>query len=282
MNIKILTTIFISVISLIVLYLKAFSFGQGSFSKEIFTFSLNPYYGFFIELVGKENYKNYENIILIDSFEHHHFDISPQKIKKVKNSKAVFMTGTLELEKEILKTLDPQKTVIFAKEIDIIENDPHIWVSPKNSLKIIKLMYSYLYSQKIIDNQKLYSNYQRVYKKYEEIAKNLARSFEKVKKSGNFVFCLHNEWKYLAMEYNIKIEPLFYHEEDLSSKHLKNFIKKANQYKNKKFFLILPVNYDQKLVNYLKENVKNVIFITFNSNAVDIYKEFQKLSVTLY
>ncbi|MFN4220179.1 MAG: metal ABC transporter solute-binding protein, Zn/Mn family [bacterium] len=240
----------------------------------IFTFSLNPYYGLMLDLIGN----NFEGIVLIDSFDHHHFDMSPNKMKKIKNSDMIFITGTLEIEKELIKVLDPKKVTNFSKYVSVLNDDPHIWVSVKNFLKIIDATYKYLYSQKKYRNSDFYISYKKLRLKYEKLDQELEKAFQKIRKQQDFIYSIHQEFNYLARDYLVKVEPLFYYEEDISYKNLKNFVALTNRYKNKKFYLIIPPHYDEKIISYIKKNSSNVIFVSFNSNSVNFYDEFKKLA----
>ncbi|MCS7244350.1 MAG: metal ABC transporter substrate-binding protein [Candidatus Calescibacterium sp.] len=241
-------------------------------SKNLVTFSINPLMGFYKDLVGNGKNKWEYNVLLGSSFDHHHFDIRPGDIKKIKDSKFLVFIGTLELEREVMKMVKNKEKIVLTDYLEVYDGDPHVWVSVKNSKKIVQVIYNYLYSK--MDKKELYQNYRNLYKKYDEIDKRFTILFSK---KDLPIFSYHNEFGYISRDYGIKINSLFEHEEDISPKHLKEMIKKLRSYGNRKVYIILPPHYDEKVVNYIKNNSKNVEFIVFNSNSVNLYDEFVKL-----
>lgn len=243
-------------------------------SKDIITFSINPLLGFYQEMVGYENKDKWKYNVVIDSaFDHHHFDIKPSKMRLIKDSKLLFLVGTLELDKEIVKITKTKDKVILSSYLEIHNNDPHVWISVKNCKKIIQVIYNHLYSNQKISKNELYQNYRRLYRKYDDLDKKLYTSFKQKK---IIIFSYHNEFGYISRDYGVNIIPLFKNEEDISIKHLQEVIKKIKSYKQN-VYIILPVHYDKKVIDYVKKNLNNVSFIIFNSNSINIYYEFMKL-----
>ncbi|MCS7165924.1 MAG: zinc ABC transporter substrate-binding protein [Candidatus Calescibacterium sp.] len=244
------------------------------FSKEIITFSINPLLGFYYEIVGHENKNKWKYNVLIDSsFDHHHFDIKPSKFKMIKDSKALFLIGTLELDREVLKITNIKDKIILSNYLEIYNSDPHIWISVKNCKKIIQIMYNYLYSNQKINRNELYQNYSKLYRRYDDLDKRLHSSF---KQKRIIIFSYHNEFGYISRDYGVNIIPLFKNEEDISPRYLQDLIRRIRSYKQN-VHIILPVYYDKKVINYIKKELNNINFTIFNSNSINIYEEFVKL-----
>ncbi len=263
---KILKFLFIKIIFVFFIFFLVFA-------KDVITFSINPLYGIFIELVG--NNQKFEYNILADHLDHHHFDISPVKMKKLQQSKIAFFIGTLELEGKILlaKKDNPQNILVFSNYVSY-DNDPHLWVSVKNFIKMIDTTFNYLYSNKKLKNlnkKELYNNYKKLYSKYVNLDKKLTEFFKNNR--DILILAHHNEFFYFSRDYNIKIEPIFNYESELSARDLEKISKKLKTYK--KVYLILPSDNEKKLIQYVKSINPNVKFIIFNSNSVDLYNQFK-------
>lgn len=250
------------------IFILIFTFSFATNKKLSVTFSINPIFGFFSQLAGNKIYSIDYNIIMQDIFDHHSFDISSNLIKKINNSNYLFLVGTLEIEKEIINKVKNKYLVI--NYVRIKNDDPHVWISVKNSKTIIKSMYEYLLSNRIFSSKEIYNNYKSIYRQYDELDKEIRKSINR----NITIFSYHNEFTYFQDDYNINIEPLFYHEDDITPAQLKKLIQKINS--QRKVYIILSQNYDLKVKNYIQKKCKNVNFIIFNSNSKDIYQEFRK------
>lgn len=245
-----------------------------AFSKDVYTFSINPLFGFFSALMGKQKDYVY-NVILSSSFDHHSLDLKPSTVKNMKNSKKVFVVGTLEIEKEILKIIDKNKVFNLKEYIKLIDDDPHLWISVKNSKRIIELLYKEISTEFKVSNQ-LYDNYRKEYRKFVDLDKKFESFFKK--NNSIVILSYHNEFRYFAKDYGVMIIPIFMHEEDISPKALKDITKKISLI-HKNVFLIVPPYYDRKVVDYITKNANNLKVIVFNSNSINLYEEFRKLYV---
>ncbi|MEN3015616.1 MAG: metal ABC transporter substrate-binding protein [bacterium] len=246
------------------------------YSKAKVVFSIEPLFGIFHQIIGNKIYEFDYTILVQQDFDHHHFDMKPSMVQKIKTSNMVFVVGTLEIETKILNLVDKNKVFKTTEFLKTNNNDPHLWISVRNCKIIIAKMYEYLVKHKI-SSQEIYTNYRELYRAYSDLDKIFTRKLqEKFASKRNIgIFSYHNEFGYFSRDYNLNMQPLFEYEEDISPSAFDKILKKMTSYE--KNYVILPPYYDEKVKQKIQTKIKNVHFIVFNSNSKDLYGEFRKL-----
>ncbi|MEM2883882.1 MAG: zinc ABC transporter substrate-binding protein [Nitrososphaerales archaeon] len=169
--------------------------------------TLTPYREF-IEKVGGE----YVNVVVLvpPNAEPHTFDLTPSAIKAVSDAQIYFKVGSpLEFEVNWLNKLvelNPNMVVVDTSvgiepigEDDHI--DPHVWLSPRNTVLIVEAIYQGLVK---IDPENL-KVYRQNKDSYISELKALDEEVNKILsdlKTRKFVV-YHSAWAYFARDYNL-------------------------------------------------------------------------------
>lgn len=133
------------------------------------------------------------------------YELPPDKLKDLNEADVYFMVGKLPLEKawaERIKGVNKDLLIVdTSRGIKIIDDNPHIWLSPR--LAVIQA-YNILEALKGIDkeNEAYYEeNYSALKNELEKMDKDIADLFADVK---NKVFLTyHPAWTYLARDYGL-------------------------------------------------------------------------------
>lgn len=169
----------------------------------------------------------------------HTFELTPQKLKSLENSKIYFAVGNFfSLEKAILiKTKDFNKNLLIintAKGIQIKNNNPHVWLSPKLMMKISDNIVESLIS---IDkeNENYYRKNFLAFNKKLEHEDSLMSEMVKSKVQKIFVV-YHAAWEYFANDYGLKEIAIEDKGKTPQMKSMKNKIKQLIQLRIKTIF----------------------------------------------
>ena len=133
----------------------------------------------------------------------HTYEPKPSQMRAITKANLYFAIG-VEFEKSWLSKFKNQnknlKIVDISEGIERIDNNPHIWLSPKN----LKVMAKNIYNS-FIDLDKNSSIYKKNLDRYIESLDNLDRKIREilkgVKKRAFLVF--HPSWDYFAKDYNL-------------------------------------------------------------------------------
>jgi len=169
--------------------------------------TISPY----VEFVKKVGGDRVDVIVLVpQGADPHTFDLTPSAIKAVSEAKIYFKVGAgLEFEDNLLDKLaelNPNMlTVDTSAGIELIGSkghfDPHIWLSPRNAIKIIDSIYQGLV-QIDPDNAKTYKENRDTY--INELKRLDAEIKEILSDLKTRVFIVHHPaWTYFARDYNL-------------------------------------------------------------------------------
>jgi zinc transport system substrate-binding protein len=170
--------------------------------------TINPY----VEFVKKVGGDRVDVVVLVpQGADPHTFDLTPSAIKAVSDARIYFKVGAgLEFEVnwlDKLAELNPNMLIVDTSAgIELIGSeghyDPHIWLSPRNAIKIVDSIYQGLV-QIDPDNVKMYKERRDTY------INELERLDNKVKEIlsdlRTRVFIVHHPaWTYFARDYNLR------------------------------------------------------------------------------
>lgn len=156
----------------------------------------------------------------------HTFEPTPQEIKALQGSNAIFSIGH-EVDNwsiKLAKTAGIGKQITVDENIDLIEGNPHYWLSVKNAVLIADQVTSEL--------SDLYPEYQDLFKRNSEAYKAKLTNLDKDIKSqiGDKqiqIATFHEAWDYFAQDYDIEVVASFeeYPGKEPSPAYLANFQK---------------------------------------------------------
>lgn len=145
----------------------------------------------------------------------HFFELTPVEVRKMENVDIVFKIGlgfddwADEGIRSISRDAGDVEVIEVNKGIGLIDKNPHIWLSPKNAIKITENIKDFL----ILFDPKNKNLFERNSQKYIEELRALDREMEgKVSsfKQRKFI-AFHEAWVYLAKDYGLEqiasIEP---------------------------------------------------------------------------
>jgi zinc transport system substrate-binding protein len=170
--------------------------------------TINPY----VEFVKKVGGERVDVVVLVpQGADPHTFDLTPSAIKAVSDARIYFKVGAgLEFEVnwlDKLAELNPNMLMVDTSAgIELIGSeghyDPHIWLSPRNTIKIVNSIYQGLV-QIDPDNVKMYKERRDTYINELERLDNEVK--EILSDLRTRVFIVHHPaWTYFARDYNLR------------------------------------------------------------------------------
>jgi zinc transport system substrate-binding protein len=161
---------------------------------------------FIAEQIGKD--KIIVESIIPNGSDPHTFDPSPRVIKKIHDSDIFFLIGdSFVFEKNIVNGIESRNKTVLAdcsKNVNLINNDPHIWLGMDESKIIASNIASKLIEQDKA-NQSFYENNLMEFKSKVDSLKNIIEN----RLSGlenKMMLVYHPAWRYFLKPFGIKEE----------------------------------------------------------------------------
>lgn len=162
--------------------------------------TIYPFYDITKEIVGDKF-----PVVLITppGAEPHNFELRPEDIKKLRGVKIVFSNGILidNWVENIVKNFPNVKIIRLADSAEIIDNDPHFWLSLENMKKVAQRIEKEMENFDPQNKQYYQQNLNNVLSKLnklQELTKNLQFN-------SPYLITQHNAFNYLAKELNLNI-----------------------------------------------------------------------------
>ena len=141
----------------------------------------------------------------------HEYSLSPEDARKIVNADIIIQNG-VGLEEWMNKLIDSvnevrgdsKKLLVVdtSEGVDIIDNDPHIWLSPRNAVLQVRNIEKALIKSDP-GNEELYAKNAADYiSRLEELDREIAESVKKWKMKKFVTF--HSAFSYFAMDYGLK------------------------------------------------------------------------------
>ena len=158
----------------------------------------------FAENIGKD--KISVSVMIPPGFSPAVYEPSVKQLKKLSEADLYIRIGYIPFEKTQMKRLadlNPKMKVIdSSKGIEIYENDPHIWMSPR----LVKIQVENIYlalAEVDSENKDFYEKNKNEYlKKLDDLDLELKNAFSKIKDKKILVF--HPAFDYLARDYGFE------------------------------------------------------------------------------
>ncbi len=168
------------------------------------TVSIIPYRNF-VELIGGEKVK--VNALIPPGASPHTFEPTAMQLKQVAGSDIYFKTGgSFHFEEEILGKISGDlkriKILDCAEGIELIDNNPHVWLSPDNAYIIAGNIKDGLIAASPNDSLYFLNNYNRFTARLDSIDAGISKSFERFEQRTFLVY--HGAWKYFADYYGLE------------------------------------------------------------------------------
>lgn len=191
----------------------------------------------FVENIGKD--KVSVEVMILPGFSPAIYEPSIEQLKKLSEADLYIKIGHIPFEKTQMKKLEdlnPKMKIVNSSEgIDIYENDPHIWLSPK----LVKIQVENIYLALVETDPENKSFYEK--NKNEYLAKlnsldlELKNAFSEMK--GKKVLVFHSAFGYLARDYDFEQIAIEIDGKEPSAEDLANIIDTAKKENIKTIFV---------------------------------------------
>ena len=156
----------------------------------------------FVENVGGERVK--VTVLLPPGKEPHTFSLTPRDLKKVEEASLFVVNGAnLEFWMDRVAEVNPDiKVVDTSQGVELIDDDPHIWLSPRNAgLQVKNIL------QALIQLDPEYQDYykhnaSRYLQKLDGLDRSIEISLQGIKVKKFIIF--HPAFTYFARDYNLE------------------------------------------------------------------------------
>jgi zinc transport system substrate-binding protein len=164
--------------------------------------TIYPFYDIVKEIVGDK----FEVVLIVPpGAEPHNFELRPEDILKIQGAKIIFANGVIidKWVENLIKNLKSAKVVYLYQNVDLIDQDPHFWLSIENMKKV---------AQKVAEEMQNFGPHNKDY--YERNLGNVLKKLNELSKfaqneSKNFhskyLITQHDAFRYFAKELNLKI-----------------------------------------------------------------------------
>lgn len=178
-------------------------------TEKIITVSvtLPPYADFISQIIGKElRDKIRINTLIQPGTNAHSYEPKPAEIKNLLNSKIYFRVGNIfNLEKTLFEKVnfkkDSTKIIDCSKNINLIDNNPHYWLSPQNAKLITQTILDQIILLMPEFKDQFTSNYNKFISKIDSINQIINQNLKH--KKNLILFVYHPAWTYFAKDFNL-------------------------------------------------------------------------------
>jgi zinc transport system substrate-binding protein len=164
--------------------------------------TIYPFYDIVKEVVGDK----FEVILIVPpGAEPHNFELKPQDILKLRETKIIFSHGLIidDWTKNLTQNLKSIKVISLYQNVDLIDQDPHFWLSIENMKKVAQKVTEEMGNFDPQNKDYYEKNLENVLNKLNELSKfaqNESKNF-----SSRYLITQHNAFGYLAQELNLNI-----------------------------------------------------------------------------
>lgn len=171
-------------------------------AKRVFVSILPQAY--FAEQIGGEHIKI--SVLIPPGADPHTYEPTPQQMKDLTKADLYLKIGTLEFEEqwmERIKAANPHMRIVdTSQSVEIIEGDPHIWLSPR----LVKVQAQHIHdalAQMAPDHQEIFQrNHQAFQKRMDDLDGEIETTLSSAQVREFLVF--HPSWGYYCRDYGLR------------------------------------------------------------------------------
>ena len=215
----------------------------------------------FVEKVGGEHLQ--VTVLVPPGANPHTYEPTARQMIEVAKAKIYFQVGSgIDLEltftEKIVKINSGIIVINCSEGIQIVDRDPHVWLSPKNAKIIVKNIYKALV-QVDPENKEYYRrNMESYLKELESLDEEIRRILENLTDRCFIVY--HPAWGYFARDYNLTQIPVEKEGKEPTARGLMALIDQAREL-NKKVIFVSP-QFDRRKAETIAENIDGkVVFL---------------------
>lgn len=159
------------------------------------------------------------------------YELSPEEVKELSKADIYFIVGHLPVEKAWLariKSVNQNLLIVDTSEgIEIIDDNPHIWLSPR--LAVVQAQNMLTALSNFDDENKAYyeENYAALENELKKIDQDITDIFARVK--TRMFLTYHPAWTYLARDYNLEELAIEEHGKEPGAKDIARIVKLARE-----------------------------------------------------
>ena len=233
----------------------------------------------FVEQVGGEKVKI--TLMIPPGANPHTYEPTPAQLKRVSEAKVYFKVGSgIEFElvwmDKITSCNEKILVVDCSREIKLIDNDPHIWLSPKNARKMVENICQGLI-QVDPENKDYYLTRKQIYiQKLIELDREISGRLTGKKKRKFIAY--HPAWAYFAREYGLQQIPV---KKEGKQPTLKTIMWVINQARSEKVRVIfVSPQFDVEGAKLIANEIKGEILMA-DPLAKDYIQNMRKITEVL-
>lgn len=215
----------------------------------------------FVEKVGGEHLQ--VTVLVPPGANPHTYEPTARQMIEVAKAKIYFQVGSgIDLEltftEKLIKINSGIIVINCSEGIQIVDRDPHVWLSPKNAKIIVKNIYKALV-QVDPENEEYYRrNMESYLKELESLDEEIRRILENLTDRCFIVY--HPAWGYFARDYNLTQIPVEKEGKEPTARGLMALIDQAREL-NKKVIFVSP-QFDRRKAETIAENIDGkVVFL---------------------
>ena len=136
----------------------------------------------------------------------HHYHLSPADMKLVQDTDIMVVNGAHmeEFMDKILDTLDPNTIVTATGDWPLIDENPHIWVSPAGAIHQVEQITAGLCALDAANSQLYQQNAANYIAKLQDLRSTMLSELQPF--AGASLITFHEAFPYLAQEFNFSLE----------------------------------------------------------------------------
>ena len=136
----------------------------------------------------------------------HHYHLSPADMKLVQDTDIMVVNGAHmeEFMDKILDTLDSSSIVTATRDWPLIDENPHLWVSPAGAIHQVEQITAGLCALDAANSQLYQQNAANYIAKLQDLRSTMLSELQPF--AGAFLITFHEAFPYLAQEFNFSLE----------------------------------------------------------------------------
>jgi len=214
----------------------------------------------FVEKVGGDNVKI--TVMVPPGASPHIYEPTPGQLREVSRAKIYFKVGSgIEFEltwmDKIISVNKKMLLVDLSKGIELIEGDPHIWLSPKNVKKMIENIYKGLVQIDPANKEYYAKNKENYLQELTRLDKEITQKLSKKKNRKFMVY--HPAWAYFAKDYGLEQIPIEKEGKEPTIKGIASLIKQAKA-NNTKVIFASP-QFNVKSAKVIAEEIRGEVIL---------------------
>lgn len=240
----------------------------------------------FVKAVGGD--KVDVTLIVPPGADPHTYEPLPNQLSQVTNAKMYAEVGTpIEFElnyMDKMRSINPNMLVVNTSSgVDLIpntaenenNNDPHVWVSPKNAKIMVNNIYQCLVQIDPNNTEYYTKNHDAYLQQLDELNNNITKSLEGKENSQILVY--HPAWAYFCRDYNLTQIPIENGGKEPTSQEIANIIDLAKK-NNIKVIFIEP-QYSPKSAEVIASEINGKV-VTVDDLAINYIQNLNNVAET--